>query len=60
MHFLRNLLSSVRGSLRISFNAMATSTEQVSYLNQEAAQQFDNSLFFEYQYSIDQLMEIAG
>ena len=29
-------------------------------LGQEEAREFDNSLFFEYEFSIDQLMEIAG
>lgn len=35
-------------------------TSKVSYLGQESAQQFDNALFHDYKYSIDQLMEIAG
>ena len=30
------------------------------HLNQEDAREFDNSLFFEYEFSIDQLMELAG
>ena len=30
------------------------------YLGQEESREFDNSLFFEYEFSIDQLMEIAG
>ena len=30
------------------------------YLGQEEAAEFDNSLFFEYEFSIDQLMELAG
>ncbi len=38
---------------------MAT-TNQISFLNQKDAQDFDNALFYEYKYSIDQLMEIAG
>lgn len=29
-------------------------------LGQEEAREFDNSLLFEYEFSIDQLMEIAG
>ncbi len=29
-------------------------------LNQVESQEFDNSLFFEYEFSIDQLMELAG
>ena len=29
-------------------------------LGQAAAKEFDNSLFFEYEFSIDQLMELAG
>ena len=32
----------------------------VTYLGQEAAREFDNVLFNEYQFSIDQLMEVAG
>ena len=32
----------------------------VTYLGQEAAREFDNALFNEYQFSIDQLMEVAG
>ena len=32
----------------------------VTYLGQEAASNFDNVLFNEYQFSIDQLMEVAG
>lgn len=40
---------------------MATSsTNLITYLGQEAAQQFDNALFNDYKYSIDQLMELAG
>ena len=40
---------------------MATESQSmISYLNQKDAQEFDNSLFNEYQYSVDQLMEIAG
>lgn len=39
---------------------MATGASNVTYLGQEAAQQFDNALFYDYEYSIDQLMEIAG
>ena len=43
------------------FRAMTSfKSHDVTYLGQEASQQFDNSLFFDYQYSIDQLMEIAG
>ena len=30
------------------------------YLGQEEAREFDNCLFNDYQFSIDQLMEIAG
>ena len=30
------------------------------YLGQEEAREFDNCLFNEYQFSIDQLMEVAG
>lgn len=30
------------------------------YLGQNEATELDNALFFEYEYSIDQLMEIAG
>ena len=30
------------------------------YLNAKDAREFDNSLLFEYEFSIDQLMEIAG
>ena len=30
------------------------------HLGQEEAREFDNSLFFEYEFSIDQLMELAG
>ena len=30
------------------------------YLGQEEAREFDNTLFNEYQFSIDQLMEVAG
>lgn len=30
------------------------------YLGREEAREFDNSLFNEYQFSIDQLMEVAG
>lgn len=30
------------------------------YLGQTEATELDNALFFEYEYSIDQLMEIAG
>ena len=30
------------------------------HLMQEEAAEFDNSLFFEYEFSIDQLMELAG
>lgn len=30
------------------------------YLSQAEAVEFDNSLFFEYEFSIDQLMEVAG
>lgn len=30
------------------------------YLGQKESQEFDNSLFFEYEFSIDQLMEVAG
>lgn len=30
------------------------------YLNAEESRELDNSLFFEYEFSIDQLMEIAG
>ena len=37
-----------------------TSDQAITFLGQKDAQDFDNSLFFEYQYSIDQLMEIAG
>ena len=29
-------------------------------LGQTEAKEFDNSLFFEYEFSIDQLMELAG
>ena len=40
---------------------MATSSiNLITYLGQEAAQQFDNALFNDYKYSIDQLMELAG
>lgn len=34
--------------------------DHVTYLGQEAARDFDNALFNEYQFSIDQLMEVAG
>ena len=30
------------------------------YLGQEEARELDNALFNEYQFSIDQLMEVAG
>lgn len=30
------------------------------YLNAEESRELDNALFFEYEFSIDQLMEIAG
>lgn len=57
LHF--RLISSVQ--YRNFFRAMTSSkSHDVTYLGQEASQQFDNSLFFDYQYSIDQLMEIAG
>ena len=39
---------------------MAAGGEWKEYLGQEEAREFDNSLFFEYEFSIDQLMEIAG
>lgn len=53
------LISSVQ--YRNFFRGMTSfKSHDVTYLGQEASQQFDNSLFFDYQYSIDQLMEIAG
>ena len=33
---------------------------KVSYVGQKVAQDIDNTLFNEYKYSVDQLMEIAG
>ena len=38
----------------------AKEPEWREYLGQEEAAEFDNSLFFEYEFSIDQLMELAG
>ena len=38
----------------------AKEPEWREYLGQVEAAEFDNSLFFEYEFSIDQLMELAG
>jgi NAD(P)H-hydrate epimerase len=50
----------LRTSYIIKERGMAGTGSQVSYHGQEDSQKIDNCLFFEYQYSIDQLMEIAG
>lgn len=38
----------------------AKEPEWREYLGQEEAAEFDNALFFDYEFSIDQLMELAG
>ena len=46
--------------LCVSVPAMSAAGEWKEFLNQEDAREMDNSLFFEYKFSIDQLMELAG
>ena len=38
----------------------SVNSSNISYLNQEQAQNVDVELFNEYSFSVDQLMEIAG
>jgi len=47
-------------NLSVFESAMSAAGELKEFLNQEDAREVDNSLFFEYKFSIDQLMELAG